>query len=191
MKNKLLIISLFLLGGCTNGLQIGTHIVVTEDEVPPYINMSTSELYTLVNHPIDFSYVTAYDDVDGIVKVYIDGTIDYSKPGEYHLTFISSDTSGNESHREITVIVHGGEEIVSESPSEQEEKVTVIEKCEKRNAINKEYPCNVVLSNSIEDFTELYYGVDGKSLCEDRLIKGETCEVIYTNDGSFWGYGKK
>lgn len=191
MKNKWFIGTLLFCVGCSNGLGFGVNPVEIDDEYPPYISLGTYEFQTVVGQPIDFSNINAYDDVDGLVKVEVEGDIDYNTPGEYYPSLISRDTSGNTTEITITVTVKETLETTPDIEQVEEEVIEVETSCANSKAQNPEAPCDVVLSEQIEEDIELYYGSKGKDLCEERLEENEECHVIVRNDGSYWGYGKR
>lgn len=195
MKKHIMLISLCcLLTGCYNGLRIGIKPVDTGDTVPPYINLNTYEFVTAVGVPIDFSNITAYDDVDGLMPVEVRGRIDYSKPGEYYPALCSQDTSGNKVEVEIYVVVVEALEPTADTETQQPE-VPVETGCSVAGAKRSDLPCDTVVPEDLEGYDKLFYGQEGLEMCLDGKTEEDedvpACEVIRTNSGSFWGYGRK
>lgn len=174
MKKLLCLLSICLLGSC--GLN------QKSDTNGPYINLTQYEFTTPVGEEIDFSNVTAYDDVDGLIPVIIRGNVNYNKPGEYYLTLTAVDYSNNQTDVGIVVYVVEKEYVTT---NVEEPKVTEPTGCP--NGKNPAVGCDVVLHNDVKDYDTLYYGSESKERCESR--EGGKCEVIYTNDQTFWGYG--
>ena len=176
MKKILVLLSLCLLGGCVEGIN------QKDDRSGPYINLNQYEFTTQVGEEIDFSNVTAYDDVDGLIPVVVRGNVNYDKPGEYYLTLTAVDYSNNQTDVGIVVNV-----VEKEYVKEEIKEPEVIESFGCPNGKNPAVGCDIVLHNDVKDYDTLYYGKDGKERCESR--EGGKCEVIYTNDHTFWGYG--
>lgn len=170
---------------CTANEQPETAEPVSNDTIPPYINMTQYEFYTETGKPINFSNIGGYDDVDGVLPTRVRGYVDYNTPGDYFPSIVCADLSNNES--EVVITIHVVEEgKIPVTTTETPEPTPSA--CENGEDPNK--PCGVVLSNTVRVYKTLYAGEDGKALCES--INGEdACEVIYANDGSFWGYGVK
>ena len=179
---SLSILALFLcLSGCKEEEAAG-HNTDTEN---PYINMTQYEFYTEVNHPIDFSYIGGYDDVDGMLATRLKGYVDYTTPGDYYPYIACTDLSGNESTQIITIHVVEEGSLPSQSSIATPEPTPST--CEKGE--NENLPCSVVLPETIAQYEVVYYGEEGKELCEAAYPEEDACEVIRRNDGSFWGYG--
>lgn len=195
MKKHIVLISLCsLLTGCYNGLRIGIKPVDTGDTVPPYINLNTYEFVTAVGMPIDFSNITAYDDVDGLTPVEVKGRIDYSKPGEYYPALCSQDTSGNAVEVDIYVVVVEALEPTAEAETVLPEEPIEIG-CSMAGAKRHDLPCDKVVPEDLEEYDKLFYGQEGLEMClngkNEKAEDAPACEVIRTNSGSFWGYGRK
>lgn len=181
MKKILALLCALSLIGCRDALS------GRNDTTGPYINLTQYEFTTTVGHEIDFSNITAYDDVDGVIPVIVRGKVDYNTPGEYYLTLIAVDYSNNQTDVGITVYVTDAEyvEEVEETPTADEPK----EKgCP--TGKNKLLDCETVLHKDVSKYETIYYGEEGKQRCEDRVVEMySTCEVIYRNDNQVWGYG--
>ncbi len=69
MKKLLcVLLSLLVLSGCEGSLmKPADDFVVSDDKFGPYINIRMFEYTTTVGNPVDFSNVTGYDDVDGLM----------------------------------------------------------------------------------------------------------------------------
>ena len=159
-----------------------------EDTMPPYINLTQYEFYTEVGTPIDFSNIGGYDDIDGMLPTRLRGYVDYTTPGDYYPSIVCTDLSNNESEAVITihVVEEGGLPVQQNAPTPEPTPST----CEK--GTDPEQPCSVVLKETAEQYKTLYYGTEGKEFCEEDSGDEEySCEVIYRNDGTFWGYGLK
>ena len=184
---------LFFMSGCYNGLRIGIKPVEIDDDIPPYIYVNTYEFTTTLGKPIDFSNITAYDDVDGLCSVQVVGTINYNKAGEYYPTLVARDTSGNVTEVEIYVVVldvvDQTEEPATASP-ETAPETEVETGCP--GGKDPEMPCDYVVPQDLEGWQKFYYGKEGLDQCtEANDPEIYACEAIYTNDGTFWGYGLK
>ena len=162
-------------------------IPTTQDTMSPYINMTQYEFYTEVNHPIDFSNIGGYDDIDGMLPTRLKGYVDYTRPGEYYPSIVCTDLSNNES--EVIITIHVVEEGALPSAAPVETPEPTPSTCEK--GTNPEQPCSVVLPETIADYKTLYYGTEGKENCEADNEEDGSCEAIYRNDGTLWGYGVK
>lgn len=163
---------------------------VSSDIYAPYINISQYYFTTIKGQTIDFSNISGYDDVDGLLPVEVSGYIDYSTPGLYYPTITCTDLSGNTSKVIVTVEVL--EELPEETKTEEtdtptEESTT----CEQTNAKDPSQACDVVLDEDIEEFEELYPLEEGEEACLNDLSEEQACTAIYTNDGTLWGYGRK
>ena len=185
MKKLLFVACAVLLAGCAQreGVPSGG------DTTGPFINISKYVFDTTVGNEIDFSYITGYDDVDGLVPVQVLGTIDYSKPGEYYPVLSAVDYSNNETLVGIVVIVH--EDDGTQTAPEPEQKPEVPEEtgCAVPGAQREDIPCGAVVPETAQAYSILFPGEGGKERCEAR--ESGACEAVYTNDGSFWGYGLK
>ncbi len=185
MKRRLLAAVILLTAGCgavRDDVQDG-------DTTGPYINLNKYVFETGIGEKIDFSYITGYDDVDGLVPVTVSGIIDYDEPGEYYPVLSAVDYSGNETLVGIVVIVR--EDMRPEGGSEPAETPEIPEEteCLKAGAKDESLPCGVVLPAEAEEYSMLYAGEGGRERCE--AAEEGSCEVLYTNDGTFWGYGLK
>ena len=179
MKNVIVVILSFLLCGCVD------NNIRKNDDTGPYINLSQYEFTTQVGKEIDFSNITAYDDVDGLIPVIVRGNVNYNKPGEYYLTLTAVDYSNNQT--DVGIVVY-----VTEEEYIQEENLPVIkeEEISCPNGKDPSLGCDIVLHEDIKDYEMLFSGEEGKEHCENKVVEDKTtCEVIYTNDQSFWGYG--
>jgi hypothetical protein len=179
----------FLLSGCFIPQQTSILPGPTPDTMAPYINMRQYEFSTEVDHPIDFSNIGGYDDVDGLLPTRLRGYVDYTKEGDYYPSIVCRDLSGNES--EVIITIHvlpaGTLTSVEESVSTPEPTPSG---CQAENALDPDLPCLVVPASVIEPYRILFEGEEGKDQCIARFDE-EACEVIVRNDGSFWGYGVK
>ena len=181
-----------LLSGCA----LVTHPNTSYDTDPPFINLMQYEFETAVNEPIDFSNITGYDDVDGLLRVNVVGTIDYTTPGEYYPVLVCVDTSGNET--DIGIIVKVLQEVQIPEPAGSEGNTEVPEPeptpstCDSADARDPDRPCRIVLSEDLEFYETLYIGEKGQVSCvkTEAFQSGiAACEPVFMNDGSFWGYG--
>ena len=170
---------------------VGCHraetVPTVEDTMSPYINMTQYEFYTEVNKPIDFSNIGGYDDIDGMLPTRLKGFVDYTTPGEYYPSIICRDLSGNESEVIITIhVVEEGELPVAPAVETPEPTPSTC-----ANGMNPEQPCSMVLPETVAEYKTLYYGTEGKENCEAVNEEAGSCEMIYRNDGTLWGYGVK
>ena len=183
MKRLITVVCAVLLAGCAEreGTPSG------RDTTGPFINISKYVFDTTVGNEIDFSYITGYDDVDGLVPVQVLGTIDYSKPGEYYPVLSAVDYSNNETLVGIVVIVH--EEDGTQTVPEPEQKPEIPQEtgCTAPGALREDIPCGVVPPETAQVYDMLFPGEGGEERCE--AWEAGSCEAVYTNDGSFWGYG--
>jgi len=186
-----ILMCLVLIAGCDMEQHIA-EVSSNGDTFGPYINIRMFEYTTVVGQPVDFSNVTGYDDVDGLMPVEVEGSINYDVPGDYVLTLVCSDTSGNESRVNVTVHV-----IAALAPDEISFPVNTPEAtedtesggCSAWNAQDPELPCNAVLAETAEKYDRLYQGETWHDICINAAAEDGACEVITANDGSFWGYG--
>ena len=188
MRKSYLLLCTILLAGCNH-----TRISNANDITGPYINLTKYEFTTVVGKEIDFSNISAYDDVDGLMSVSIKGYINYDEAGEYYPILYSIDTSGNETDVPITVYVKDSEYVELEDTKDdslEEESKVVIENCTKEDT-DSNYPCLVVLPDVAKQYEKLYQGKKGKEYCEKDMREEDSCEVVVTNDETFWGYGLK
>lgn len=188
MKKLLILISAIMLYACSTN-----QISSSNDVTGPYINLTQYEFVTVVGKPIDFSNISAYDDVDGLMDVSVKGYVNYDEAGEYYPILYSIDTSGNETDVAVTVYVKDSEYVELEEAQENilvDEETIEKENCTKEGT-NTDYPCDVVINEEIQDYKELFDGESGKERCEAKATEDESCEIVYTNDHSFWGYGLK
>jgi len=158
----------------------------------PYINITQYYYTTTVGKPIDFSYISGYDDVDGLLPTTVRGYINYDEPGEYYPSIVCTDLSGNEASAVITVHVVESSEVptvVSATPTPAPTPST----CDSPDAIDANSPCKVVISETLEGYRTIYQGEEGRDACEAEVTRTHSgiCEEITTNDGSFWGCGYK
>ena len=72
----------------------------------------------------------------------------------------------------------------------QEESKVVIENCTKEDT-DSNYSCLAVLPDVAKQYEKLYQGKKGKEYCENDISEEDSCEVVVTNDKTFWGYGLK
>lgn len=199
MQTKRILIAMLTaaLCGCTeNTLFSGATATPKTDTTGPYINLSQYVFTTQIGEPINFSNVTGYDDVDGMMPVTLSGYVNYSKVGEYYPSLICTDTSGNMTSVTITVTVTDKAE-PTESPPEETAKALptpTSETCESDSAEDSNYPCKAVVPADLEEYETVYSGRSAEADCQQALIDlGEdtqaVCELILRNDGSSWGYG--
>ncbi len=191
-----------LLAGCSNSTLFDKQKAVQSDDVTgPYINLSTYVFSTVKGKPIDFSNITGYDDVDGMMPVSLSGYVNYSKAGEYYPSLVCTDTSGNTTSQVITITVL--EENAPTPPTDAKETAAPAaetpepETCEEAGAEDKNYACSTVLPSAIESYIVIYESEAGREACEMQAeIQNEdggeaVCETIVRNNGQFWGYGLK
>ncbi len=189
---KLIPAVLLLLTGCQG--RAVEYIQQREDNISPYINMSNWYFETEKGNPLDFSNISGYDDVDGLLPVNLEGYVDYTKVGEYYPSLTCTDLSGNKTVQVITVkVVEEGslQPAKTELPEDLPEPTPST--CEKENALDPSKPCGVVLPETIMDYVTIIEAEEGFDACEAYAPEGSkwTCEEIYTNDGTLWGYGLK
>lgn len=204
-KKALIILNVMLLAGCgSQSAFLQPSATPKSDTGAPFINVSQYTYETTVNHPINFSNITGYDDVDGLMKVSVEGYIDYSKPGEYYLTLTCTDTSENEAEVPITVDVLE-ETYASENPAPVQDfnatPAPTASTCDDANAKDRNSPCSVLLDADAQAYETLYLGEEGKQAClaAADAVNGQAadpaavkvCEPLNRNDGTFWGYGLK
>ena len=66
----------------------------------------------------------------------------------------------------------------------------MLENCTKEDT-DSNYPCLAVLPDVAKQYEKLYQGEKGKEYCENDISEEDSCEVVVTNDKTFWGYGLK
>ena len=191
MKKLLIpVLGLCLLSGCSLAGEEITAITNRDDHFGPYINISVFEYTTPVGHPVDFSNVTGYDDVDGLMPVSVIGYINYNKPGDYSLVISCSDTSGNET--QVTVTIHVVESYMPEAEPTAVPETTPepVEKgCSVPDILDPGMPCNAVLDDTVKKYDLLYEGEEWHQICINAAADTGACEEVFANDGTFWGYG--
>ena len=195
MIKKLLILFVCLVGlsGCSiDLLNFGVKPVEVNDEYPPYININKYEYITTIGKPVDFSNITAYDDIDGVCQVEMQGYVNYNKAGEYYPVLIARDTSENKTSVTVTVIVldHIEEPEVTDGGVSEEETIVEETTCDKANAKDKNYPCSVVIPSEASLYSVLFMGNDANEKCVGSEEEPYTCQAVYTNDNTLWGYGR-
>ena len=190
MRKLLSFGAVLFLAGCAVINQDSSILPVnTPDTMPPYINMKQYEFYTEVNHPIDFSNIGGYDDVDGLLPTRLRGDVDYTKPGEYYPSIVCTDLSNNES--EVIITIHVMESGALESDQENvPEPEPTPSGCDVSVAVDPSLPCSSVPVDVISQYETVFEGEEGKALCKEQYGE-EACEVILRNDGSFWGVGRR
>ena len=180
-----------MLAGCNTSSGSGTG--TSNDTSAPYINIKNYEYTTNINTPIDFSNITGYDDVDGLLNTSVEGYIDYSQPGDYYPKITCTDLSGNESEVGITVHVLDTVDVASAVPSETPtaQDQTAAEGCDVKGAMDSSKPCDEVLPGVTDPYQTIYEGEAGKDKCETAASNSTngSCTAIYRNDGQLWGYG--
>jgi hypothetical protein len=203
-RKVLLVLCAAVLAGCSSSGVSFVKPKPTEktDTGAPYINISQYVYETPVGHPIDFSNITGYDDVDGLMPVSVEGYIDYGKPGEYYPKLVCTDTSGNESEVAITVDVV--EEVYSSEPPAavtdfNSTPAPTASSCDAAGAKDSGLPCTVLVPADIAAYETIYKGEEGLTACQAAAAQEsaetpgavKSCEQLSCNDGSFWGYGLK
>ena len=189
-KQMMMFLAVLLLAGCEGSLiPAPINSVTSDDKFGPYINIRMFEYTTTVGNPVDFSNVTGYDDVDGLMPVEVIGKIDYSQPGDYTQILSCRDTSGNETQVEVKIHVAEIYQASEEPAPETDEKQLPETTCSKWNAKDHERACGAVLSEDIEQYDLLYQGEEWHQICINAAAETGSCEAVHTNDGSFWGYG--
>ncbi len=189
---KLIPAALILLAGCRG--RAVEYIQQREDNISPYINMSNWYFETELGRPLDFSNISGYDDVDGLLPVRIEGYIDYTKTGEYYPSLTCTDLSGNKTVQVITIrVVEEGTMHPAQTEEPEELPEPTPSTCEEAGAKDPERPCGVVLPEDVRDYVTIYQAEEGTDTCQAYAPEGSrwTCEEIYTNDGRLWGYGVK
>ena len=179
-----------MLAGCSS--TASSSITGSGDISAPYINIKNYEYTTTVNTPIDFSNITGYDDVDGLLNTEVEGYINYSKAGDYYPVITCIDLSGNESKIGITVhVLDSMDATALPTPESSAPPEISSAGCTISSARSADYPCDAVLPADTDRFQTLYEGAEGKDKCEAAAAdkNSGSCSVIYRNDGSFWGYG--
>ncbi len=183
-KKYLISLSLIFLMGCQR-----TEFVVSNDFDIPYINITQYEFTTQVGVPLDFSNVTGYDDIDGMLPVSVEGYINYNKEGEYYPSLVCIDTSGNENRTPITIYVVSEYDVEANANLDASNYYEL--KCRSEDAEDAEKPCKYVSKEKSRYYDVLYLGEDGIETCVNDSNLKQTCEVIYANDKSIWGYGRR
>lgn len=194
MKKLILFLLIFLIVvGCANKAMTNNEL---EDTTPPWINVENYVFETEVGNPINYETATAYDETDGPCDVRVVGRVNFNIPGEYYLKYTTKDISGNVSEEPFTVIVYkdSKQETLAENENESEE----IKTCDQTNAMDKNKPCHVVVSD-LTDYKMIFQDNDGYNRCAaygDSLIEENesiqyTCEKLFRNDNELWGYGIK
>lgn len=182
-----LLICTILLAGCASS--DSTAVSTSDDTNGPYINMVQYEFTTTVGNPIDFSNISGYDDVDGLLPTSVRGYVNYEQPGDYYPSIVCTDLSGNETAIPITVHVLNTPAPVpsaSAEPSPSPESTSCPE------GKDPDQPCSIVLSEDLSSYQTIYEGESGYDACLNAAYGDETaCKIITANDGSFWGYGLK
>ncbi len=180
------LLCLLILAGCTGSESTAA---ASGDTNGPYINMVQYEFSTTVGNPIDFSNISGYDDVDGLLPTSLRGYVNYEQPGDYYPSIVCTDLSGNETAIPITVHVLNTPDPI---PSASSEPAPSMESTTCREGKDPDQPCSVVLSDDLSSYRTIYEGEGGYESCI-RAAEGDeaACEIIKTNDGSFWGYGLK
>ena len=82
-------------------------VITLEDTTPPTIHFDGKEIAVEVNNEFfnihDLIKVT--DNFDKNVKLSVDGAVDINSPGDYALSLIASDVSGNQTKKDVVVHV--------------------------------------------------------------------------------------
>lgn len=183
---SIFMISLALVG-CKQ-LPLKESVGIEKDITAPYINIKNYEYTTSLNKPVDFSNVTGYDDVDGLMKVNVVGYIDYTKVGDYFPLLTCRDTSGNESS--IAVTVHVIELIEQDTFEDETIAFSMENTCNHVEAKAQNVACDIVIPSDLENVQTAYFGIDGMTRCEAAILsEKQSCIALYRNDGEFWGYG--
>ncbi|CAM4166710.1 immunoglobulin-like domain-containing protein [Erysipelothrix aquatica] len=82
-------------------------VITLEDTTPPVIHFDGKEIAVEVNNEFfnihDLIKVT--DNFDKNVKLSVDGAVDINSPGDYALSLIASDASGNQTKKDVVVHV--------------------------------------------------------------------------------------
>ncbi len=187
LKKSVLLLVL-LLGGCRIDDGVGY-----TDENGPYINVRQYEFTTEVGNPIDFSNITGYDDYDGLLKTSVQGKIDYEQTGDYYPQITCTDLSGNTTSVGITVHVVDSLPKPLDQPKESASPTPSQTPCTMQNAVDETVACDVVPPAYVDAYEKLYIGEKGEIACRHAVESGlgESCAIVTTNDGRFWGYGLK
>ncbi|MEE3487127.1 MAG: hypothetical protein VZT48_03350 [Bulleidia sp.] len=161
------------------------------DENGPYVNMKTYEFMTVKGKALDFSTITGYDDYDGLLSTKVEGYIDYSTVGDYYPSITCTDLSGNKTS--IPITVHVVNEMMA-GPTPVPTPVPTAEPtgCDAENAKDPSGSCNAVKDEDVQQYSVLFAGeTEGLSECIAYTDDEKSCQVIYANDGSVWGYGTR
>lgn len=196
MKRLNLVLASVWLNGCYSvGLMPGVKPVEIHDDIPPYINLQTYEFTTSVGKPIDFSTVTGYDDIDGLLPVTVIGTIDYDRVGEYYPSLSCVDYQGNEA--KVQLVVRVTDEVqetgeTAEPAKTPDERPAEPAGCDAFGAKDASLGCEMVLSEDLEEYDLVFQGEEGEAQCLSTIGEDEKemCRAIYANDGRLWGYGR-
>jgi len=178
------------LAGC--GKSTDSKVITANDPNPPYINIKNYEYTTTIGKPIDFSNITGYDDVDGLLSTSVKGYIDYSQAGDYYPSISCTDLSGNEADVAITVHVVAAVDPTPGQPPQQTVGAADAQSagCAETGAADPSLACDVVPSSVIQDYQTIYEGEEGKAKCEAAAQAANgSCTAIMQNDGRLWGYG--
>jgi hypothetical protein len=177
------------LAGCSGSTDSG--VITSNDANPPYINIKNYEYTTTIGKPIDFSNITGYDDVDGLLATEVKGFINYDSAGDYYPSITCTDLSGNESSVAITVhVVAAVDPTPPQPPQETPGASAQATGCTATNAQDPSLACDVVPSSALQGYQTIYQGEEGKAKCEaSAAANSGSCTVILQNDGQVWGYG--
>lgn len=192
MKNKILwipVMCLLLMAGCTKQEETTAVEQGYDDQIGPYINMTTYDFTTVAGSPLDFSNITGYDDYDGLLSTKVEGYVDYQVPGDYYPSITCTDFSGNKTSIVITVHVVNAELHGSETAAPTEKPEEQPQGCDTEWAEEPGMPCGSVLDPEAEKYSMLFAGEEGLQQCITYSGNEKSCEAVKSNDGSTWGYG--
>lgn len=79
--------------------------IMVVDTEPPHLTGVRDINHVAGNDPYYFTQ-TSYDNVDGVKRIEVEGDIDWNTVGEYHVTAVARDSSGNESREDFIIYVN-------------------------------------------------------------------------------------
>ncbi len=182
----LLVLSCLLLGCSTSTGQLNNGNV---DVSPPYVNLQVLEFTTPRGTKVDLSNVNGYDDVDGLLPVYVDGYVDYNKVGVYYPSLVCTDLSGNEASVVVTINVIEKTTVDDSEIMQHELESFEVNGCALKDCKDPSIPCDAVVSSELEPYTYVFVGEEGYDIALSYVIHEESIEVITRNNGEFFGYG--
>ncbi len=98
----------WLMGYGPNGskCQVAPKLVTAPDTMAPHISLNNlAEMRIATGTEFVDKSVTALDNIDGDIKITVDGKVDSNTPGKYQLIYTATDAAGNSSSETRTIIV--------------------------------------------------------------------------------------